>query len=98
MSYSSIDPVIKVWTTRHTLTLYTEDRETEVRTVDIVNEFGRKFQIWIDRPIDDVVSVHAWDYKKKRQDWKIQASKLGGVLDEAVRAVQSWSVNEDRRS
>jgi hypothetical protein len=90
MSYSSIDSILNRWTKQHSLTLYTQHQDCEVRSVDVVDKVGDKFQIWIDKPIDSFVSVHAWDYKRKRQDWKTEGGKLDEILNEALAIVKSW--------
>jgi hypothetical protein len=50
MSYAAIDPVISTWASRHSLTVYTQYKGGEVRSVDVVSSKGRKYQIWIDLP------------------------------------------------
>jgi hypothetical protein len=91
MSYSVIDPTIQTWAQRHGLSLFTQYKDSEVRSVDVVEKSGRKFQIWIDRPKGDRVSVHAWDYKKRRQDWDASIADLDNFLEEAIRTVRSWA-------
>lgn len=91
MSYSAIDPIIQTWTQRHGLSLLTQYKDSEVRSVDLVGKGDQKFQIWVDRPKGDRVSVHAWDYKKRRQDWDASAADLSNFLEEAIRTVRSWA-------
>lgn len=91
MSYSAIDPIIQKWTQQHGLSLFTEYKDSEVRSVDIAGSNGQKFQIWIDRPKGVQVSVHAWDYKKRRQDWNATTTDLDNFLEEAIKTVRSWA-------
>jgi len=90
IDYSTIDVVISSWATKHRLTVYTQYHDQEVRSVDVVNSKGRKFQIWVDPPSGDSVAVHAWDYKKQRRDWKGVASHLAQFLEEAWQTVTTW--------
>lgn len=66
-SFLEIDPIIKKWCADNSLFLYTESKEVEVRSVDIVDTDGnRRFQIWID-PLKDNGStgVHVWELKQR---------------------------------
>ena len=90
MNYSLIDPVIHAWTQRHGLTLFTQYQDSEVRSVDVAGKGGQKFQIWIDPPKGDRVSIHAWDYKKRRQDWDASLIDLDKYLEEVIRTALSW--------
>jgi hypothetical protein len=94
MSYTLIDPIITAWTKRHGLVLFTRYQDSDVRSVDVVGINGHRFQIWIERPTEKLVSVHAWDYKQRRQDWKIEIEKLNTSLEEAIQIVKSWETRE----
>jgi hypothetical protein len=90
IDYSTIDGVISSWVTKHRLILYTLYQDQEVRSVDVVSPKGRKFQIWIDPPNGDNVAVHAWDYKKRRRDWKGAGGNLSRYLEQALQTVTAW--------
>jgi hypothetical protein len=90
MSYSSVDPIIVSWATKHQLFVYSRYQDLEVRSVDVVDLTGHKFQIWIDPPKGKSVSVHAWDYKKRRKDWNVEVENLNQCLNEALYLVKSW--------
>ncbi|MCI0661811.1 MAG: hypothetical protein L0220_12120 [Acidobacteria bacterium] len=92
MKFSAIDPIIKAWIERHELFLYTEYKEAEVRSVVVVSNDARMFQIWIDPPTVDRVSVHAWDYKKRRRDWETNLAELNESLEAAIKVVRSWMI------
>lgn len=85
-NYSSVDSVISAWAQRHTLKLYTQYKDYEVRSVDVYSD--KKFQIWIDRPEHDTVAVHVWDYENKPRDWKVQTELLNEALEEAIQATR----------
>lgn len=90
MSYDSVDSIIKKWVATRHLTLFTEYKESEVRSVDVVNQRGRRCQLWIDEPdAAGEVGVHVWDYKRKRNDYSVPISRLFACLDEAYDRCQT---------
>jgi hypothetical protein len=90
MSYAAIDSIIQTWAQRHSLSLFTKYKDSEVRSVDIVGKGDQKFQIWVDCPKGDRVSVHVWDYKKRRRDWDVSITELDNILEETITAVRLW--------
>lgn len=91
MSYQNIDLIIRDWADKHKLTLYTSYRDHEVRSVDVVDQRGRKYQIWIDPPDQKGnVEVHAWDYRRKRKDYAVSINNLSSCLDDAYDVVLHW--------
>jgi len=89
MSYLLIDSIISKWAAKHSFTVYRQYQDEEVRSVDVVSPNGQKYQIWIDPP-EGTVAVHAWDYKKRRRDWKGSIDQLFQNLEEASQTVKSW--------
>ncbi len=88
--YFLIDPVIHQWKQHYALKVLTTFRDTEVRSVTLVDARGNQFQLWIDPPADGAVGVHAWDYKQMRRDWNIPIPQLRSALDQALALVNSW--------
>jgi hypothetical protein len=85
------DPAITAWAAKHTLHLYTTYRDEEVRSVELVGSDGRKCQLWIDAPDQSGnVQVHAWDYKKRREDCKGTVADLPRCLDQAYATAMKW--------
>ena len=93
MSYTEIDPIISAWVQRHLLTLYTQYQDSEVRSVDVVDAKGRKFQIWIDPPANGKVAVHAWDYRKRKKVWNTTTGDVDDRLEDAFATVADWIGN-----
>jgi len=93
MSYGEIDSIISAWVKRHRLTLYTWYQNSEIRSVDLVDARGRKFQIWIDRPVSGKVVVHAWNYRKTGRDWNTTIDVLGERLEKVFVVVSDWMTN-----
>ncbi len=81
-NYSIVDSIIDAWVKKHSLKLQTQYKDYEVCSVDIYA--GKKFQIWIDPPKNKTVTVHAWDYENKPQDWKVEIDKLMEALEEDI--------------
>ncbi len=90
MNYTVIDPIIVQWAKHNSLTLGTNYKDYEVRSIDIVSRAGNRCQIWIDIPIDGTVKVHVWNYKKKRIDWDIPVNDLRTCLDQALIVANEW--------
>ncbi|MFO8011462.1 MAG: hypothetical protein R6U89_11750 [Dehalococcoidia bacterium] len=91
MSYANIDPLIQKWADKYHLRIAREYKEYEVRTTDVIDKGGKKYQIWIDTPDNKGnISVHAWDYKKRRVDFMTTTSDLHNALESAYGVVLSW--------
>ncbi len=90
MKYTAIDPIIDEWAKSHSLTLYRSYKDSEVRSVDLVDVKGRRYQMWIDTPIDEFIAVHAWDYRKRRKDWIVKIEELYDCLENAFNTVREW--------
>lgn len=84
MSYHQIDETINAWASDNKLTIFTRHQDYDVRSTDVVDELGNKYQIWIDEPKSDgSVEVHVWDYKKKRKDFMTTTLNLMSALKAA---------------
>jgi hypothetical protein len=72
--------------------VYKEYRDEEVRSISIVSPAGKKYQIWIDPPKGETVTIHAWDYKKQRKDWDSTFEEFANNLEKAAQTVRSWMI------
>ena len=93
MTYKEIDSIIDDWVRRHSLHHYTSAKDEEVRSVHIVDEKARTYQIWIDVPSEaGAVNVHAcaWDFKKRKQDFEATICDLAICLENAYKTVLDW--------
>jgi hypothetical protein len=93
MNYIDVDPTINAWAQRHKLTVYRQHQDVEVRSVDVVDLKGRKFQIWIDSAADSKFVVHAWDYRHRKHDWTTTRDQLDKDLEHALFTVKGWMTN-----
>lgn len=91
MNYNLIDPVISAWAAEYQLHVYTQYQDSEVRSVEVIPPSGKKVQIWVDPPQGNQIAVHAWDYKKRRQNWSGDVVELSKYLREAIVVVKSWT-------
>ena len=90
VSYELIDPAIREWASKRGLQVYSRYREEEVRLIDVVYGANGKCQIWVDPPDGGRVSVHVWDYKKRREDFEVGVAELADCLDVAYEAAKKW--------
>jgi hypothetical protein len=88
MTYSLVDDAIRRWARQRSLALQTEYRDAEVRSLELVDMTGNRYQIWVDPPsADGQVVVSAWDFSETRKSWSGAASRVAELLDEAFRWV-----------
>jgi len=93
MNYELIDSIISVWATNHSLHIYTTYRDEEVRSTDLVGSNGSKCQLWIDAPDQSGdVQVHVWDYKKRKENYKVTVNNLPRCLEDAYAIAMKWLV------
>jgi len=91
MGYSLIDSELYAWARNHGLQIFTEYKDCEVRTTDVVSSSGKKkCQIWVDPSFFFTFTINVWDYKKRRV--RIRAWKLNirTKLEEAYKTAESW--------
>ena len=90
MSYETIDPILTRWAQATGQTLQTLYKDSEVRSFEVYGNGGKKFQLWIDPPSGKYVEVHAWDYRKRRADWKPTLDELDTALNAALTQIRRW--------
>jgi hypothetical protein len=91
MSYSSMDAILQLWATKHSLHLFTSFKDEEVRSTDVFSASGAKCQIWIDLPGQTgTTEVHVWDYKRRRNDLPTPIERLPESLEEAYAIAVEW--------
>lgn len=88
MNFTSIDSIIEQWSRDNDLPLYTQYREAEVRSFEVVLPTGERRQIWVEN--DGKLTVSVWDYRKRRRDFAATPSNLRDQLDAALRQAKAW--------
>jgi len=92
MSYARVDPILNRWAADHGLTVMTSYKDYEVRSIDLVDAQGARYQLWLDPPGETGrVGVHVWDYRKRRADYEGKLEDLIQCLDEALQAASEWA-------
>ena len=92
MNYTLIDPILNAWADSRKLHIQTIFKDMEIRSVDIIDSQGKRFQLWVDEP-DKAgnTMVHIWDMKKKREDFIASKFSLKDKLENAYRCAKNWS-------
>jgi len=91
VTYVAIDPILQRWARRHGLSISTEYKDEEVRSVELTDQTGRRYQIWVDPPDErGTIAFHAWDYHKQRSDAKASIRDLESHLDSLRATVLNW--------
>jgi hypothetical protein len=93
--YAEIDSVIKRWTERHSLALFTELAGRESRFVYLSSIAGECFQIWIENPTEGRVALHAVCVEGRmdsepKTSWLVAATELDEVLENVLQTVLKW--------
>lgn len=92
MNYMRIDPILDQWAAANGLTVMNLYKGYDVRSVEIADGQGTRFQLWIDPPEEHGrISVHLWDYKKRRADYNVKLEQLAECLDRALRTACEWA-------
>ena len=81
-SYALVDAAISDWCKRHSLSLVTDYKDYDVRSVDVVSA-GRICQVWIDPPEHGVVTVHIWPYGSPHKRLTTSIEDIAKALDRA---------------
>lgn len=94
MEYAEIDPVLNTWAQKKGLQIATKHRDDEVRSLNVVNAKGEKFQLWVEEIINSpICKIHVWDYKNKIKSIESEFNKLTESLDLAYSVLKKWSEN-----
>jgi predicted SAM-dependent methyltransferase len=93
MKYADIDKVLTPWSKRHGLHVFTKYRDEEVRSIDVVDDAGGRYQIWISEAENSGrAKVSAWNYKDKKKTVESSFLDLEQALEELYSEVMLWMV------
>ena len=93
MNYADIDKVLMPWSKRHGLHVFTKHRDEEVRSIDVVDDAGGRYQIWISDAEDSgKAKVSAWNYKDKKKTVESSFPDLEPALEDLYSEVMLWVV------
>ena len=88
MNFTQVDPVISSWSSTNRIPLATRYQDAEVRSFELVGGGGRA-QIWVE--VNGQISVHVWDYRKRRRSFVATLATLEASLDQALTVARSWA-------
>ena len=91
MTYRDLDPALSAWCHTHGLHVITRDRDSEVRTIAVVDDAGSTYQLWLELQPGEGVRVAAWDYRAERASRECELSDLVQALDAVYAQVASWT-------
>jgi hypothetical protein len=99
--YAAIDATITMWAADHALQLCTTGFANDpARFIYVSSDAGECFQIWVEEPKDEVVTIHAADIEthddeELSEEWTARSDNLRAVLDEAFETVCDWMKRHD---
>lgn len=67
--------------------LATRYQDADVRSFELVGADGRA-QMWVE--VNASITVHVWDYGKRKQVFVVDSSTLANGLDRALRLAKTW--------
>jgi|ERR1043166_1411663 hypothetical protein len=100
MLYAQIDPIPVPWASTHGLFVVKRHQDTEVRSLEIVDDAGGCYQLWLGIPQEDgsvsVSVAQRADSTRKARTETFTASivNLRETLDRAYRAAEAWMHDE----
>ena len=97
--YNLIDSQIHAWAQRHDLS--TPSASRELRNVYVSSINGDCFQIWIETPADDRVTVHAAGVGGQGavrfpKAWRVPIADIDVALEQAFKTVSGWMAASER--
>ena len=103
--YPELDPILQPWALRHGLMFATRYRDDEVRSMEVVDDFGDSYQLFAAPEFDDpgAITVGAGlikrgtkkhTFNRERRDFdfrkKVFIEELSLALDSAWEKIQFW--------
>lgn len=97
MDYSKVDNSFSEWAKGLKLFIQTEYKGEEVRSVDIFDEQGQKWQLWLE-PVNEINEcvVHYWNYADISHHVKVGNSKLFQELSRIGGNIVSGTIPKER--
>ncbi len=91
MSFQAVDSILGTWARKHGLSIATVYRDEEVRSIELVDRRGDRYQIWIDPPDAlGLVGIHAWDFRHLKTHVQSSVPELESNLDGVRETVLGW--------
>jgi hypothetical protein len=95
MNYSQIDPVLFPWAKTRGLLVATQFKDEEIRSVQIVDDAGDSYGLWISAPqgngfVSVGIAENCSKSKIRRQTFTTSPVELGQTLEKAYSVAESW--------
>jgi len=96
-----IEAQIQEWANQHSLKLATSPGARVAKYVYLSSETGECFQIWVEAPAADRVSVYATCIEGRKEDdspreWVTNLAGTRAALERALETVESWMIPSKR--
>lgn len=90
LRYSQIDETLSKWSAENSLIVMKIYKGMEVRSIELTDKKGARYQIWIELQDGDNAKIHAWDFGKRRTELSANSSDLKEKLDNVLFRVKGW--------
>ena len=101
--FKDIDPILDKWLPKLGLTVFKEYKDYSVRSINVIDDGGLSYHIWIERNEKDdsyMVKAH-WDLGEKvnrervTRSWEkvSKVEQLFDTLDKAYEEVNNWIIS-----
>ena len=90
MNYEKVDSVLNLWAKKNNIYFYSQYKDEEVRSCDIVDLNFNKYQLWIEEPKNKNIKIYIWDYKKRKQKFTTDINSLEKELNKALQNIHEW--------
>ena len=88
--FKIIDDQLNLWAKPKKLHIYTQYKDVEVRSIDIVTPKGNKYQLWLEICPKHIIEVCVWDYGKLSARYKTTYDIFTETLDIARDMISFW--------
>lgn len=100
MNYQIVDNELDVWAKSHNLKIVKLYKDMDVRSVNILDASGHKYQIWIDSVEEkQKIKINYWDYKDKKGSISTEYRHFFESMEKSYEIVKDWiKLAEEKRS
>ncbi len=95
MDFSKVDDAFDKWAKSLGISIQTNYKGEEVRSVDLIDGLNKKWQLWL-VPINESAQcvIHYWNYKDISRHATVNNSELDGKLYEIGQNILSGSISK----
>lgn len=95
MKYQIVDTIINKWAQSKKLLIQTSFKGEEVRSIEIVDKKGNRYQIWVE-PTDNSgeFEVNVWDFGRNKNRFICNDSDIEKQLEQAYDMAIQWAAKK----